>query len=103
SIPTKEQVGHLVLPDTIAPISAPFGMPVFEKPTFPNRSINIRDKNAKETELVTSIIQNAIDELSRLGGGKAIIPKGEWRTGRISLKSNVNLHFEDGAVLRFST
>jgi len=103
SIPTKEQVGPLVLPDTIASISAPFGTPLFEKPKFPNRSINILDKNAKETDLVTSIIQNVIDELSRLGGGKAIIPKGEWHTGRISLKNNVNLHFEDGAILRFST
>lgn len=103
SIPTKSQVGHSVLPDTIAAISAPFNMPKFEKPIFPNRSINILDKNAQEGDLVTHIIQNAIDELNSLGGGKVIIPKGEWHTGRISLKSNVNLHFEDGAILRFST
>lgn len=103
TIPTKAQVGHLVLPDTIAPISAPFNMPVFVKPTFPNRTINILEKNAKENTLVTNIIQASIDELHSLGGGKLIIPKGTWHTGRISLKSNVNLHFEDGAILRFST
>lgn len=102
SIPTKEQVGHLVLPDTIAPVMAPFNMPKFEKPTFPDRSINIQDR-VENTTLITSIIQNAIDELSALGGGKVIIPKGEWLTGRISLKSNVNLHIEEGATVKFST
>ncbi|MEN3324757.1 glycoside hydrolase family 28 protein [Mariniflexile soesokkakense] len=103
TIPTKEQVGHLVLPDTIASVVAPFSMPTFEKPTFPNRSTNIKDRHAKETDLITDIIQNAIDELSALGGGTVIIPKGTWKTGRISLKSNINLHFEDGAIIKFST
>ncbi|MFV0565473.1 MAG: glycoside hydrolase family 28 protein [Flavobacteriaceae bacterium] len=103
SIPIKTQVGHLVLPDTIAPIVAPFYMPEFKKPIFPDRSVNILDKSAMETDLATSIIQKAIDELSNLGGGTVIIPKGEWQTGRILLKSNINLHIEEGAVLHFST
>jgi polygalacturonase len=30
------------------------------------------------------------------------VPAGKWQTGRISLKSNVNLHFEAGAELYFS-
>ncbi|MFI1771906.1 glycoside hydrolase family 28 protein [Thalassobellus citreus] len=103
SIPTKEQVGQLVLPDTIAPVSAPFKMPLFEKPTFPDKSINILDQGADTSKLVTTTIQNAIDEISALGGGTVIIPKGDWKTGRISLKSNVNLHLEEGAILNFST
>ncbi|WNH11073.1 glycosyl hydrolase family 28 protein [Thalassobellus suaedae] len=103
SIPTKEQVGQLVLPDTIAPVSAPFEMPAFEKPTFPDRSINILDRDADTSKLVTTHIQNSIDELSALGGGTVVIPQGQWKTGRIALKSNVNLHLEDGAVLTFST
>ncbi|WP_308991381.1 glycoside hydrolase family 28 protein [Mariniflexile litorale] len=103
TIPTKGQVGHLVLPDSIAPVIAPFKMATFEKPTFPNRSINIADKHAIETNLVTDIIQNAIDELSSLGGGTVIVPKGTWKTGRISLKSNINLHFEEGSIVKFST
>tara|TARA_R110002050_G_scaffold184989_4_gene318829 strand:+ start:4026 stop:5591 length:1566 start_codon:yes stop_codon:yes gene_type:complete len=103
SIPTKEQVGQLVLPDTIAPVSAPFRMPLFEKPTFPDRSINILERGAEASKLVTYNIQSSIDIISELGGGTVIIPKGNWKTGRISLKSNVNLHLEAGAVLRFST
>ncbi len=104
TIPTKEQVGHLVMPDTIAPVSAPFSMPTFKKPTFPDRTINIKDRfKGNENELITSTVQTAIDELSEAGGGTVTIPKGEWKTGRISLKSNVNLHIEEGATVRFST
>ncbi len=103
TIPTKEQVGHLVLPDTIAPVEAPFDMPLFEKPTFPDRTINIKERIDQNSNTITTIVETAINELSRLGGGKVIIPKGVWNTGRISLKSNVNLHIEEGAVVQFST
>lgn len=103
NIPTKEQVGQQVLPENIKPVVAPFGVPAFIKPTFPNRHINISSRVADSTELITSTIQQAINELSDLGGGKVIIPKGDWKTGRISLKSHVNLHIEAGAILRFST
>ncbi|MDO3695665.1 glycoside hydrolase family 28 protein [Wenyingzhuangia sp. chi5] len=104
SIPTKEQVGHRVMPQNIAPVSAPFNMPVFKKPTFPARTIALKDKLLENGDLIaTGIIQNAIDELSVAGGGKVIIPQGTWKTGRISLKSNVNLHLQQGAVLQFST
>lgn len=103
SIPTKTQVGRTVLPDTISTVNAPFTMPKFVKPTFPDRSINIKDQVKNPENLITTIIQQAIDTLSTQGGGTLIIPAGEWHTGRISLKSNVNLHIEDGAILRFST
>src|SRR5690606_29122247 len=43
-----------------------------------------------------------IDEVSAKGGGTGVVPKGIWKTGRIILKSNVNLHFADGAELHFS-
>lgn len=103
TIPTKEQVGHLVLPDSIVTVSAPFNMPAFKKPIFPDRSINLSDREVEYSELATSIIQQSIDELNKLGGGTLIIPKGTWKTGRLSLKSHVNLHIEEGAVLEFST
>jgi polygalacturonase len=103
SIPTKNEVGHFVLPENISPVSAPFGMPEFKKPTFPERSIKIKDNRISPGDLVTESIQNAIDKINALGGGSVIVPKGTWKTGRISLKSNVNLHFEEGAILEFST
>ena len=36
------------------------------------------------------------------GGGKVLIPPGIWHTGPIHLLSQVNLHLEEGAELRFS-
>ncbi|MCC8142741.1 MAG: glycoside hydrolase family 28 protein [Tannerellaceae bacterium] len=48
-------------------------------------------------------INRAITTCSEQGGGTVLIPKGEFHTGPITLKSNVNLHLEEGAVLKFST
>jgi hypothetical protein len=101
-VPFKHQVGALNLPDHIAPINAPFQMPQLKKFSFPARSANIVTNGAKEGSKVTRQIQQTIDDLNAKGGGIAIIPKGKWLTGRITLKSNVNLHLEDGAELHFS-
>lgn len=100
--PSESEVGINALPSIIAPISAPFKMKSLQKPTFKDNSINILKKGAKSNILITTIIQNCINEISNSGGGTVIIPKGKWMTGRIILKSNVNLHFEDGAELQFS-
>ncbi|MEI6949276.1 glycoside hydrolase family 28 protein [Paraflavisolibacter sp. H34] len=103
-VPTLAQVGATMLPADIAPVKAPFAMPQFKKPTFPALTLNIREKGAKEggTVITTKEIQAAIDEVNSRGGGTVIVPKGLWKTGRISLKSNVNLHLEEGAELHFS-
>ncbi len=102
NIPQANQVGALHLPLEIAPINAPFAMPDFKRPEFPDFSLSILDLGAIPGEKVTHQIQSAIDSVSNKGGGKVIIPLGSWKSGRIILKSNVNLHFEDGAVLYFS-
>jgi hypothetical protein len=101
-VPFKNQVGALNLPQNIAPINAPFKMTQLRRPSFPDRSKNIVSKGAREGILATQQIQQTIDELNEQGGGTAIIPRGKWLTGRISLKSNVNLHLEEGAELYFS-
>lgn len=77
--------------------------PVTEFP-LPTLTKNLRDFGAKGdgVTLNTTYIQTAIDELSRLGGGRLIIPQGVWLTGPIEMKSNVNLHLERNAVLFFS-
>lgn len=102
TVPTKEQVGASRLPADIAPVKAPFPMPQFRKPTFPAYALRITERGAQPGSKVTGPIQASIDEVSRRGGGTVIVPAGPWHTGRISLKSNVNLHFEDGAELLFS-
>ena len=48
-------------------------------------------------------IQKAIDKCAKNGGGRVIVPTGQnFLTGAISLKSHVNLHIEEGAVLQFA-
>ncbi len=79
----------------------PFKLP--SDPIFPNREVNISDFGAKENTLSTSAINNAIKAVSEEGGGRVIVPAGNWISGAINLQSGVDLHFEDGAHLSFST
>ncbi|WP_114748472.1 glycoside hydrolase family 28 protein [Pleomorphovibrio marinus] len=101
-LPTIQDVGADRMPEEIAPVQAPFEMPAFSKPNFPDFVVNVADMGAKEGEWITQAIKQAIEEVHQNGGGKVLIPKGKWKTGRITLKSNVNLHLEQGAELRFS-
>ena len=102
TVPTKDQVGAANLPENIAPIVAPFKMPQLKKPTFPALTMSIVKKGAQQDVITTKAIQATIDEVNSRGGGTVIIPPGIWRTGRISLKSNVNLQVSEGAELHFS-
>ncbi len=49
------------------------------------------------------VIQKAIDQVSATGGGRVIVPPGNFMTGTIFLKSGVDLHLELGARLLGST
>lgn len=48
-------------------------------------------------------IQAAINKAAAAGGGKVVVPKGKFVTGPIVLKSGVELHLQQGAVLLGST
>ena len=82
----------------------PFKMTKVTRPSFPDRTVNVKDFGAKGdgTTLCTSAIQKAIDQTAKKGGGKVTVPQGVWFTGPIELKSNINLHLEKGAILLFS-
>jgi alpha-L-rhamnosidase len=53
--------------------------------------------------LNTAAIQKAIDSLAANDGGTLVVPKGEFLSGAIYLKRGVNLHLDQGAVLKGST
>ena len=74
-------------------------------PTFKESVYNIIDFGAKGDGITknTKAIQAAIDKCSADGGGQVLISNGSYLTGAIHMKSNVNLHIETGAVLKFST
>lgn len=99
-IPTRDQVGRDAMPAEIAPIEAPFYMPQLQKPHFPDYTVRIKPPTNRK--MATQRIQEAIDKTSERGGGKVVMAAGVWYTGRITLKSNVELHTEEGCVVRFS-
>jgi hypothetical protein len=45
------------------------------------------------------LIQQLIDKMSAAGGGRIVVPPGNFMTGSLFLKSNVELHIELGGVL----
>ena len=47
-------------------------------------------------------IQAAVNACGEAGGGKVIVPTGEWKSGPIHLRSNICLELEKGAVIQFS-
>ncbi len=51
----------------------------------------------------TAAIRSAIEACHRAGGGRVVVPPGDFLTGPIHLKSRVNLHVSAGATLRFHT
>jgi polygalacturonase len=55
------------------------------------------------TRLNHEAINSAITACSAGGGGTVIVPEGVFYTGPITLKSNVNLHIAENAVLKFTT
>lgn len=103
NIPIINEVGVEVMPAAIKLYDKnPFNMPQLVYPKFPDYSVNIKERGAVINVPITKIVNDLIIEISHSGGGRVIIPKGKWKSGRIVLKSNVNLHFEEGAEIEFS-
>jgi polygalacturonase len=71
-------------------------------PRFPNRDFVITRYGARAGRDATTAIRKAIDACSRAGGGRVVVPAGDFTTGAIHLKSHVNLHVQTAATLRFS-
>ncbi len=76
-----------------------------ESPVFPDIDFDIRDFGAigDGEHNTRPAIMEAVKEANKRGGGRVVLPEGTWYSeGPIHLKSNVNLHVSEGAVLRFS-
>ena len=81
-----------------------FDMPVIAEPVFPDNVVYINDFGAindGETPN-TKAIADAIEAVSKMGGGRVVIPSGIWLTGPIVMKSNIDIHTEEGALVIFS-
>src|SRR5690606_33386950 len=90
-----DEVGAAVMPEAIAPVQSPFFTHDFKRPTFPERIDSLAPGE--------DVIQACIDRLASEGGGTLVLTRGNYVSGRIELKSHINLYFEDGAVITFKS
>lgn len=74
-----------------------------EIPKISEKKYNIKDFGAVSGGRVlnTAAFKRAIDEAAGKGGGHIIVPAGIWLTGPIELKSGIDLHLEQGALILF--
>jgi len=96
----------------LAAIAAGISFPSAAEPVFPGvatpvfgkTTLNLTNFNASGdgVTLNTDAFDKAIAALAEKGGGELIVPPGIWLTGPIKLRSNINLHLERGALIRFS-
>jgi len=74
-------------------------------PEFSDRDFLVTEFGARgdnDTDCTKSI-NDAVRACSEAGGGRVVVPAGEYRTGPVHLLSNVNLHVAEGATLSFYT
>ena len=81
-----------------------FELPKIYTPHFKRDTFNILlyGAIADGNSLNTAAINKAIDACTASGGGTVLIPAGSFVTGPIILKSNINLHLAEGALIIFS-
>jgi hypothetical protein len=70
----------------------------------PGNTFNVKQHGAtgKRADNATQAIQSAIEACTSAGGGIVYVPPGDYTTGAIHLKDNVNLYLEAGATLFLS-
>lgn len=80
-------------------------MPSVELPQIPDRQFDLREFGARDGGRVNnmSAFRDAISRCAQSGGGMVRVPAGLWLTGPIHLQSQIRLHLDEGAIIRFST
>ena len=74
-------------------------------PTFKAKEYKVTKYGASPkatAEKNQKAINKAIEKCSKAGGGKVVIPAGEYLTGAIRMESNVNLELQKGAKIIFA-
>ncbi len=81
----------------------PFAMERLSRPDIPDRTALLTDFGGvgDGSILNTEAFARAIEALEAKGGGHLVVPAGIWRTGPITLKSNIDLHVTRNAVIVF--
>lgn len=93
-------------------VAAPFPMPAIAIYNYPDKDFNIADFGAKQKgtdsddnciAANTEAFSKAMRACNEAGGGRVVVPSGEWLTGPIHFLSNCNLHLQEDAKVVFSS
>lgn len=97
--------GHTGLSSSTAWQRADHIQASIQEPTFPDREFIITQFGAvaNSNSDASKAIADAIAACNTAGGGRVVIPAGEYLCGPIHMLSNVNLHLAADAVLSFDT
>ena len=76
----------------------PLKMYVFPQKDFPITRYGAKAGNVKAT---TAAFAKAMAACHKAGGGRVVVPAGEWLTGPIHFRSNCNLYLSEGARVVF--
>ena len=69
-------------------------------PEIPEKEYHVKIPSGED---IRPELQAMLDICSNSGGGRVIVPQGVYRcNGPLNLRSSTELHFEDGAVIKFS-
>ena len=81
-------------------IEARIVAPVFKDKVYDVTKYGAAEKNSAAKN--QKAINKAIEQCSKAGGGKVVVPAGTYMTGAITMKDDVNLVVEKGAVVKFA-
>jgi unsaturated rhamnogalacturonyl hydrolase len=109
-VPTAANQELTAAPATAKPLLAsgwarvPEILSRIKAPVFPARQFLVTEFGAAASQAdCTEAIRKAIGACAQAGGGRVVVPAGEFLTGPIHLTSNVELHLDKGATLKFNT
>jgi len=82
----------------------PTNVKAVEAVVIPDNTVNITECGGvgDGVTLCTEAFSKGISKLTKLGGGRLVVPQGVWLTGPIMLKDNIELHLEKNAIVYFS-
>lgn len=88
---------------TVEAPEAPFAFEPLEMYVFPARDFPITKYGAKpgDVKANTAAFAKAMAACNKAGGGRVVVPAGEWITGPIHFRSGCNLFLSEGAKVVF--
>lgn len=88
---------------TVTAPEAPFEFEPLVMFDFPDKDFTITRYGAKpgNVDATTKAFAKAMAACNKAGGGRVVVPAGEWLSGPVHFKSNCQLHLAEGAKLVF--